>query len=78
MKIAIKAEKGPPFFLWVPNWMLFSKPCIRIALSSMEKEASINISPEAAVALGQALKKYKGLCLADIQSASGEKVKITL
>lgn len=71
--------------LWLPTGMIFSKPGIRLAIGAAQiyaPEAMENISPEAAIALCDELKrirkKYGSWELVEIRSADGEHIRITL
>lgn len=78
MRIEIGGE-GRSFQIPVPRWLLSSRLMMRLVL---EKCSVTGISPKAASRLcreiGTFAKTHPGWVLVEVESADGERVKITL
>lgn len=79
MKIWIKLEKGPPFFIPIPN-ILLNNVLTKILDKVFEKTLHREFLPidfrQLRRELSHMKRRHRGVPLIDVQSSSGEHVKI--
>ena len=85
MRIHIKEAGRKGFFLPIPTWLVCNRLGAKIAVVTCREtlqEQGIDLTYEELCrflrVFRQVERKYKGLCILDVEEASGDQVKIYL